>query len=264
VAALLYASAVFAHPGDHRSIEELDRLLIDSPIEPSLLIARAALHTRTGQWDQAERDLLLAMDASNETTVAFELANLYYHAGAFKKSLVYIDHYINANPQYAPAFLLRARTAQAYQHNDTAISSYRTYLTIAQNPQPGDYLAAAELLASTGTEGIVSAIEVLDAGINKLGLNPQLQRYAMQLELKRSQNENAISRWRSLEYQLGETPGFQITLARLLFLSNRFNEATQVAAQAKARLSSLRRSPARDSLARKLSALEKLLEQAKT
>jgi len=259
-AVLLYGTTASAHPGDHHSVEELDALLIDNPTEASLLIARGALHTRLGHWDEAEQDLLQAQDASDEATVAFELANLYYRTGSYRKSLAYINHFIDANPQYPPAFLLRARTAEASQQIDTAINSYRTYLDIAQAPHPGDYLASAELLASTGTEGIVGAIELLDAGIKKIGLTPQLQRYAMQLELKREQKENAITRWQSLEDQLGNTLQYKITLARLLILANKINEAKTILVLAKLQLSNMRSTPARISLGMELARMERRLE----
>jgi predicted Zn-dependent protease len=257
--AVMFSATTIAHPGAHRSIEELDELLAKNPAEPALLIARGSLHTYSGQWEQAERDLALAMKTGNKINVTFELARLCFHTGAYKKALDFIDQYIGSNPDYAPAFLMKARIAEASQQKDIAVKSYRTYFEKAANPHPGDYLASAQLLSSIGTSGIARAIDVLDAGINEIGLIPQLQRYAMKLELDRGEQEKAINRWHSLKHQLGESPRYKITLAQLLMLTHKITEARQMTKAVRSQLSKLKKTPANDALARKLSELERQL-----
>ena len=90
-----------------------------------------------------------------------------------------------------------------------------------------------------------SALVLLDMAISKLGLNPQLQRYAMQLELRRDNTKGALDRWYSLEDQLGETPEWGITLARLLILADSVDEAGLIVETVKGRLVRLRQTPAR-------------------
>lgn len=258
LAAFISASAA-AHPDDLKSIQALDELLAKNPTEPSLLITRGSLYTHSGQWDKAEKDLLLAAKLGEKANVAFELAKLYFHTGAFSKSLLYVKQYLDINPDYTTALLLQARIAEAAQHNEIAIKSYRTYLEKTANPHPGDYLASAQLLSKIDRNGITRAIKVLDAGISKIGLNPQLQRYAMKLELDRGEELNAMNRWYSLKHQLGDTPQYKITLVQLLILTHKIEEAKQITHLLRNQLSELKKTPANKALAKELVELERQL-----
>jgi len=100
--------------------------------------------------------------------------------------------------------------------------------------------------------------------ISKLGLNPQLQRYAMQLELRRDDIEGALDRWYSLEDQLGETPEWGITLARVLILADKVDEARLVVQTVKDRLISLRQTPARKAAGETIARLERQLDEVQT
>lgn len=262
--ALVSSEKAQAHAGDHRTLAELDAIIEESPAEAALLVARGALYSRVGQWDKAERDLRLAETLGSKEDVAFEFGQLYFRRGDYQKALGYIDSYIGANPNYPPAFLLRARAAGEAKQFDLANESYDTYFSLSPDPQPGEYLAAARLLASTKPAGINSALALLDMAISKLGLNPQLQRYAMQLELRRDNTEGALDRWYSLEDQLGETPEWGITLARLLILADNVDEAGRVVQTVKGRLVRLRQTPARKAAGEIIARLERQLEEVRT
>jgi len=258
--ALMPSGNVQAHAGDQRTIAELDAIIKQSPVEPALLVARGALYSRSGQWDKAERDLSLAEALGNKDDVAFEFGQFYYRRGEYQKALGYIDTYISVYPTHSAAFLLRARTASEAEQFDIAIESYHTYFSLSPNPQPGEYLAAARLLASTEPAGINNALALLDMAISKLGLNPQLQRYAMQLELRRDDTEGALDRWYSLKDQLGGTPEWGITLARVLILADSIDEARLAVQAAKDRLISLRQTPARKAAGETIAHLERQLD----
>ena len=176
----------------------------------------------------------------------------------------YIDTYIGAYPEYPPAFLLRARAAGEAEQFDIANESYYTYFSLSADPQPGEYLAAAQLLVSIKPAGINNALALLDMAITRLGLNPQLQRYAMQLELRRDDTEGALDRWYSLEDQLGGTPEWGITLARVLILADSVDEARLAVETVKDRLISLRQTPARKAAGETIARLERQLAEVQT
>lgn len=243
--ALISSGPVHAHAGDLHAIAELDAIIEESSGEPSLLVARGSLHRMSGQWNKAEQDLRLAEETGNKYDVAFELGQLCYRRGEYEQALRYFDTYISAYPQQAIAFLLRARAASEAEQYDIAIESYQTYFGLATDPQPGEYLAAARLLAPIKSAGIKDALALLDEGIRELGLNPQLQRYAMVLELERDDIQSALDRWYSLGDQLGGTPEWSITLARVLILAGRVDEARLVIRNAKDKLRKFRLTPAR-------------------
>ena len=261
---LMSSGAVQAHAGDHRSIAELDAIIKEAAGEPSLLIARGALYSRSGQWDEAKRDLSLAETLGNKDDVAFEFGQFYYRRGEYQKALAYIESYIDAYPTYPAAFLLRARTASEAEQFELASKSYQAYFSSSSNTQPGEYLAAARLLASVSSAGITGALALLDEAISKLGLNPQLQRYAMDLELVRGDTESALTRWYSLKEQLGETPEWGITLARILILADSYDEARLAVQASKARLIGLRQTPARKLAGENISRLERQLMKVPT
>jgi predicted Zn-dependent protease len=258
---LMPSGDVQAHAGDHRTIAELDAIIKENPAESSLLVARAALHSRSGQWGKAERDLRLAEVLGSKADAAFEFGQFHYRRGEYQKALAYIDAYIVAYPSHSGAFLLKARTASAAEQFHIASESYGTYFSLAANPQPGEYLVAARLLAASASRGIASGLAIIDQGISKLGLNPQLQRYAMALELSRGDTENALTRWYSLEGQLGKTPEWGITLARTLILAGRYDEARLAVKAAKACLIGLRQTQARKVAGENISLLERQLSE---
>mgnify|MGYP006087507645 FL=1 len=261
---LISSRTVQAHAGDHRSIAELDNIIRENLVDQSLLVARGALYSRSGQWEKAERDLSRAETIGKKHDVAFEFGQFYYRLGEYEKALQYIDAYIGVYPTRPAAFLLRARAASEAEQFGIASESYQTYFSLSANPQPGEYLAAARLLGSTNPDGINSALALLDRGISKLGLNPQLQRYAMLLELRRDDTKSALSRWYSLKNQLGGTPEWGVTLARLLILADRVADARLAVQAAKARLTTLRQTPARKATGETIAHLMRQLSEAPT
>ncbi len=253
---LILSKLGFAHPGDHHSIAELNVLLAENPGEQSLLVARGALYTRTGQWIKAEQDLRQAQIPDSEKEVAFELGRLYYNMGDYLKAWGYFDTYLSLYPGYAPAYLLRARSAKELNQFEAAIESYLTYLDMTPQPQPGEYVESAQLFAAIGNRA--RALDMLDSGMKKLGLNPQLQRYAMELELERGEPNLALTRWYSLEGYLGRTAQWTMTLGKLLIIANKVEEAKLVISKARTQLSKQKSTSAREAIRQELDRLEKI------
>ena len=82
----------------------------------------------------------------------------------------------------------------------------------------------------------------------------------MQLELRRDDTESALDRWYSLKGQLGGTPEWGITLARVLILTGSVDEARLAVQAAKARLICLRQTPARKAAGETIARLERQLD----
>ncbi len=254
--ASLSSGIVQAHAGDHRSLSELDRLITQNPLQASLLVARGALYSRTGLWEKAERDLTLAETLVGKEDVAFEFGQLYYRSGQYDRALGYIDAYIHAYPAYVPAFLLQARAASEAKQLDLAIESYRAYFRLSATPQPGEYIVAAKLFAASTSEGSKKALELLDFGMEKVGLNAQLQRLAVKLEVDLGNTGGALTRWYSLIDQLGHSAEWNTTLAKLMILDNKLEEARQVILKTKMLLASSKQSPAKISASKAIVDLE--------
>jgi predicted Zn-dependent protease len=93
--------------------------------------------------------------------------------------------------------------------------------------------------------------------MNRLGLNPELQRYAIRLELQRSQPDKAIQRLLGLKTLLKESPAWQVDMAELLIETGRSAQAAAYLDAAEARLAKLRSTPARSDLAKKIRTLKR-------
>jgi len=152
----------------------------------------------------------------------------------------------------------RARCKRDAGNYAGAVSDLNRYFELHENPHPGNYISAATMLDEMGKTD--EALKVLDAGLDKIGLTPQLQRYAIKLELENHQPENAITRQETLRKPLKENPQWKLEMAELLLLVNRPAEAETLLTEAKAELSELRPTPARLAL---LERAGELLQQKK-
>ena len=88
-------------------------------------------------------------------------------------------------------------------------------------------------------------MDTLDQGLHKLGLTPQLQRQAVQLELARRQPDKAIARLETLRTALKESPGWKLEMAELLLAAGRDEAAVELLLALESELGELRPTPAR-------------------
>jgi predicted Zn-dependent protease len=242
---LALAGRAAAHPGAETSIARLDPLIAAHPGQQALYIKRGAMYSHRGQWQPALRDFELARGLGDSREVGFELGLLHYHRGQYTPAQAELSRYLELHRAHPDALLFRARAAQAGGATDAALADFQTYFTLAKKPHPGDLLAAARLLAAQPQAGAVPALELLDQGMARLGLQPQLQRYAVTLELQRGNLPQALGRWQALGVMLGHSPQWQVEMAELLLIAERADEATSLLDQARAQLNELRPTPAR-------------------
>jgi len=249
---LLYAVNGYTHPGSSTRIAHLDEQIAIHPAEQTLYIKRGAEFAHLGQWTQAIRDFDLAETLGVPEEVALQRGLLHYSRGEYSEARAALDRYLSLHPAHAQALLSRARASNAAGDRHSAIKDYQVYLAQARSPHPGDLLAAARLLASSPDPAESGALALLDQGIITLGPVPQLQRYAVQLELRRNNLQGAMDRWQTMEAVLGQNPQWKIEMAELLFLAQREQDAMLLLVQASEQLSELRQTPARHKLQEKI------------
>ena len=95
------------------------------------------------------------------------------------------------------------------------------------------------------TRRLEQALTLLDQGLAKLGVIPQLQRHAIRLELLRQRPDLAIARLESLRDMLRDNPQWKIDMAELLWIAGRREDATELLGAARSELVVLRPTPAR-------------------
>jgi predicted Zn-dependent protease len=244
-----------AHPGAEASIARLNGMIEEQPGEQALYIKRGGLYSHQSQWNKALADFTRAQSLGDPVRVGFEFGLMYYRMGEYPLALKELSRYLELYPADTVALLYRARAAQEAGLNEMALTDYQLYLQLAAAPQPGDFLAAARLMAAEPGVGSGPALELLDQGMARVGLQAQLQRYAIELELQQGELPSAVQRCRTLQVGLGQSPVWKVEMAELLLLAEQPVEAETLLLQAEAQLNVLKQKPARRELQEKIQQL---------
>ena len=244
--AVLGASPAGAHPAAEERIDGLTRRIEARPDRQALYVLRGAEFARQGEWDSAARDFEAARKLGDPDAVAFELGRFHYRRGEHRAARAQFDRYLRFRPGSARAVLYRARASARLGDSEAAVADYERYFRAAADVHPGDFVAAAELLASAG--GVEDALALLDRGLERLGPNVQLQRRAVELESGLGRHGRAVARWRRLEPALGQSPEWRVALAELHLAAAEPDEARRWLDAADARLAGLRPTQARREL----------------
>ena len=244
--ALCLATAAVAHPGQHDQLLQLDRHLQQQPTDQSLYIQRGMLYSESGQYPEAMADFRQAQALGPAELVAFELGVLHYRMGEYKPASSYLKAYLQRFPNFPPAYEYLARIARESGNIDEAIANLEIYFRLQESPNPGLYLSAAKMLEDNGRYD--QALHFLDMGMATLGVLPQLQRYAIGIELEQQRPAQAVVRLETLRQILRDSPDWKLEMASLLVLLDRLDDARSLALQAQVQLSELRPTPARIAL----------------
>lgn len=249
---LLPVTATLAHPGAHDKLAYISQRLKAQPEDQQLYIQRGSTYSNDGQFDNALADLRTAETLGDSLAVAFELGVLYYRTGEIDTARAYFDSWLKQSPKHTPALEYRARLLRDAGDYQASLADYKALFALRKHNNPGNYIAAAKMLAEVDDEGLTAAIEILDQGMRQLGLAPQLQRYAIKLELQRQQIAYAIARLGSLEPMLGTSPNWKTDMGELLLMARRKAEARKLFDAATSQLATLRKTPARRRLLEKI------------
>jgi tetratricopeptide (TPR) repeat protein len=245
---LSFSAGGFAHAPLDSKLQRLDTLIEQNPANPELLIQRAQVYSDQGDFEQAKSDLDLADSLDDSQKSGFTRAVMLYRRGDLEKSRQQLNRTLEANPNNMAALEYRARVHRDLGIKNAAIADFEALIEQQDNVNPGYYLAAAKLKA-TDDSGVEQALALLDQGILRLGLIPQLQTYAVTLELRHGDTEAAINRQLSLRSLLNNSPDWKAETARLYTLHNEPELALDYYHQAQLQLSDLRPTLARQNLA---------------
>ena len=258
VLALLLLScpvAASAHPGAAEKLEILTQRIEAQPGDQGVYIARGAAYSHDGQYELALADFQKAESLGEPILVSYELGVHHYRIGKLDAARTYLDTFLERFPNYPPALEQRAHVLTDLGESDAAVAAFEKLFAAQLRPNPGLYISVAKLLAAEGETGVEAAITMLGRGMERLGVIPQLQQYAIALELERKNTEAAIDRLEALEPVLGESPDWKVDMGELLMLAGRRAEAGQLFDQAFAQLETLRKTAARQRVLEKLQKL---------
>jgi len=243
---LLMTVPVQAHPGHEDQLEAVNRAMAAAPEEQALYIQRGNIYAEIGHYAEALLDFNRARELGPGERVDFAESVMYYRKGDRGIAARLVDKHISRFPNDPGGYEHRALIAREDGNHAQALADLRAYFGLRERPNPGLYVSAARMLQQDGRTD--DAIAVLDLGLEQLGTIPQLQRYAIELELEQSQLEAAIARMESLRTPLRESASWKLDMADLLLAAGREGEAATLLLEAREQLQSQRATPARKTL----------------
>jgi tetratricopeptide (TPR) repeat protein len=233
------------------------------PDEQELYIQRGSAYSNDGQLARALADFEQAETLGAPFVVAFNQGVLHYRMGEFDAARRYFDTFLKHFPGHAPSLEYRARLLRDAGEHEAAVADFEAYFAMNKQPNPGHYVSAAKMLAGLEGKGVEPALAMLDEGMERLGVIPQLQHYAIQLELERKNTAGAIARLESLGPAMGESPDWKVEMGELLLLAGKPAEAQRRFDEASAQLKTLRTTVARQRLLEKLEKLQARLDKSR-
>lgn len=256
-AALLLSLSSFSwsHPGAHEQIKKLSEGIKREHNNQSLYAQRGLAYSNDGQLDKAMSDYKKAASMGDPLKLAHEMGVVFYRQGKLAEALEQFDLFLRGFPKSAPSYEYRARVQRDAGNYSAAIKDLQRFLSLRSRPSPGHYVSASELFLEMDDNGYAAAIEVLDQGMQRLGVVPQLQRRAIELELLQNRPNQALKRLQSLEAVLRGGPDWQVDMAELLMKTGDKLQARFYGEKAANELKTLRPTPARLALEQRIAVL---------
>ena len=181
---LLLTPAVLAHPGVDTRIARIDQAIQQTPEDWHLYLKRCVLHIHAGHLEKAAADLDTAEALGAGTRAAFHRGQLAHAKGDFPAAI----EYFSQAPESAATLLNRARAYRQAGQLERASLDYRRHLALDERPQPGDVIAAVEVLDRL--EGPQAAERLLSRHLHSP--NAQLQRLHIDLLLRSQRTDAAL------------------------------------------------------------------------
>jgi tetratricopeptide (TPR) repeat protein len=247
-----------AHPGASATIEHYSHEIEHDPKNQRLYIQRGIAYSNDGRYEDALADFKQAEKLGDPVLVSCDLGVLHYRKGEFDAAVGYFDRYLERYTARGRGYCLEYRARARRDSGDHAgsIRDFRRVIELEPRPNPSHYITVATMLAESGESGIDEALAILDEGIVTLGLNPQLQHHAIELELRRERPDRALARGDALRPILGDSPEWKVDMAELYLANRKKAQADGMLKDAKAQLQRLRKTPARLRLLERITALE--------
>lgn len=258
---VLQSATAVAHPGAEDTLEHLTQAIQARPTDQKLYIQRGSIYSNEGRFEAALADYKKAEALGEPILVASYQGELHYRMGDFDAARKYFDTFLKHFPKHAQSLEYRARLLRDAGEHEAALADFNAYFALQKQPNPGHYISSANLLKGLEGQGIPAALEMLDQGMVRLGVIPQLQNYAIELELERKNTGNAIERLKTLEPTLGTSPDWKVSMGELLLLAGQPAQASALFDEATAQLKKLRSTVARQRVLEKLEDLKKQLSQ---
>lgn len=188
--ALLCASVLSAHPEIDEALSRLNSLLVASPNDASLYLARGELYAKHADWPRAEANYLRAAELF-PLLPGLDLARgaLALATGQPTEARRALDRAVIATPTDPHALILRARALAQLHLRTAALADYATAFRCLPTLPPELVLERAALCTSPA-----DALRSLDEAIARTGPVATLHNRALDLELSLGRTDEALAR----------------------------------------------------------------------
>lgn len=222
-----------AHGFLHERIGEMDRLVESQSDKAEPFLRRAELYREHGDFEAALADISRASKREPEVArVDLHRAKVYLDQGqldaAAEATVRFLDRTQmekNAQHLFPRAYLLFAEIAERKGKPLEAAGHIGKAITESERPAPTLFLKQSSVLANAGPEHADAAIEVLEAGMRKLGPLSVLQQRALELELARRDKKAALLRIETMIAAVPSNPGYLREKGRILEMTGKDKQA---------------------------------------
>ncbi|MDP4918396.1 MAG: hypothetical protein NWR12_11825 [Haliea sp.] len=240
------SATAHAHPGHEDQLKAINQALAKAPENQALYLQRAAVYGEIGHFDEAEADFAKARTLGAPWRVDLAESIMQYGKGDLEEALALANHHVEQFPDDPQGFRHRAMISRDAGDHASALADLQTYFKLRARPSPGLFVAAANMLVEAGrTE---DAIAVLDQGLQQLGMVPQLQRQALNLELASGRPAAAVARQETLRSALRDSASWKLHMVDLLLQAGRQADARALLTLAQEQLTQQRDTPSRKTL----------------
>lgn len=237
-AALLGSCLLLGHGPLDEQIQTVSRLIVKEPENPSLYLKRAELH-------RLHRDCSASLsDLGQAAQLGPAAPDLHLGYGrtwidCYRPDLAVkaLDQLVAVRPKSEVAYVVRADAHM--QLGDFAAAAQDFAQAIEHSAEPGvDYfLGYARALESAGSPR--KALNALDAAVSRLGNLVTLQQEALEIELRASNWDGALTRLDMLAKSTPRKERWLVRRGEILLVAGRADDARIAFQEARAALESL-------------------------
>ncbi len=197
---LIWGCAAHAHGhGDyHEVVSEIEEALKNEPENADLHFRLAMACEEHGEWSSA----LVALErterlAPGKHPVSLVQGLALAKGGQWQAAEAMLNLFLETHPKHAKALTERARVKLQLKRSDEAIGDFQAVIENCSQPEVEVFLEMADVWLSKGNP--TEAVRVLNEGVTRLSLHPELLEKAFQVTMAAGQYEVALGHLDALQ-----------------------------------------------------------------
>jgi len=220
----VFAANVLAHDGLHEQIIAVTKEIAKEPNNANLYLKRAELYRLHEEWKNSERDFNRAEKLNpNLAVVDLGRGKLWLEAKRFSSAKLALERFLMREPNSFEAVLTLARVLSKLNQTENAVKYFTQAIALSPKDSAEIYLERSLLLGERGR--IDEALRGLDEGIERYGGLVILENYAIDLEVKRSRYDAALTRLDKLAVTMPRKESFLLKRGEILLKAGKKCEA---------------------------------------